>query len=58
MGFGVLDGMNAAGRIATVAERLMNDAGLRQKFEDTGEVAVKIRVEGYEVDILLKRVDE
>jgi hypothetical protein len=58
MVFGVLDGMNAAGRIATVAERLMDDAGLRQKFEDTGEVAVKIRVEGYEVDILLKRVDE
>ena len=40
MGFGVLDGMNAAGRIATVAERLMDDAGLRQKFEETGEVAV------------------
>jgi hypothetical protein len=58
MGFGVLDGMNAAGRIATVAERLMDDAGLRQKFDETGEVAVKIRVEGYEVDIVLRRLDE
>jgi hypothetical protein len=58
MAFGVLDGMNAAGRIATVAERLMDDAGLRQKFDETGEVAVKIRVEGYEVDIVLRRLDE
>ena len=58
MGLGVLDGMIAAGRIATVAERLMDDAGLRQKFEETGEVAVKIRVEGYEVDIVLRRLDE
>ena len=58
MVFGVLDGMNAAGRIATVAERLMDDAGLRQKFDETGEVAVKIRVEGYEVDIVLRRLDE
>lgn len=58
MGFGVLDGMNAAGRIATVAERLMDDAGLRQKFDETGEVAVKIRVEGYEVDIVLRRREE
>ncbi len=58
MGFGVLEGMNAAGRIATVAERLMDDAGLRQKFDETGEVAVKIRVEGYEVDIVLRRLDE
>jgi len=58
MAFGVLDGMNAAGRIATGAERLMDDAGLRQKFDETGEVAVKIRVEGYEVDIVLRRLDE
>lgn len=58
MVFGVLDGMNAAGRIATVAERLMDDAGLRQKFDETGEVAVKIRVEGYEVDIVLRRCDD
>jgi hypothetical protein len=55
---GILDGMNAAGRIATVAERLMDDSGLRQKFEDTGEVAVKILVEGYEVDITLRRREE
>lgn len=58
MAFGVLDGMNAAGRIATVAERLMDDSGIRQKFEETGEVTVKILVEGYEVDIVLRRREE
>jgi hypothetical protein len=58
MAFGVLDGMNAAGRIATVAERLMDDSGLREKFDETGQVAVKITVEGYEVDIVLRRLDE
>ena len=50
--------MNAAGRIATVAERLMEDSGLREKFEEKGEVAVQIRVEGYEVDIVLRRREE
>jgi hypothetical protein len=50
--------MNAAGRIATVAERLMDDSGLREKFDETGQVAVKITVEGYEVDIVLRRLDE
>jgi len=58
MGFGVLDGMNAAGRIATVAERLMDDAGLRQKFDETGQVAVQIKVEGYAVDIVLRRCED
>jgi len=58
MGFGVLDGMNVAGRIATVAERLMNDSGLKQKFAETGEVAVKIRVEEYDIGIVLRRVEE
>ena len=58
MAFGVLDGMNAAGRIATVAERLMDYSGLREKFDETGQVAVKITVEGYEVDIVLRRLDE
>lgn len=58
MAFGVLDGMNAAGRIATVAERLMDDSGLRETFDKTGQVAVKITAEGYEVDIVLRRREE
>ncbi len=52
---GILDGMNAAGRLATVAERLMDDAGLRQKFDEKGEVTAKILIEGYEAEITLRR---
>lgn len=58
MGFGVLDGMNAAGRIATVAERLMEDSGLREKFEETGEISAKVIVEGYEFAFTLRRVKD
>ncbi len=56
--FTVFDGLNAAGRIASVAERLMEDSGLREKFETTGRVAVQIRVEEYVVDIMIRRLDE
>ena len=55
---GILDGMNAAGRLATVAEQLMNNAGLREKFEEKGEVTAKVIIEGYEVDIVLRRREE
>lgn len=58
MGFGVLDGMNVAGRIATVAERLMDDAGLRQRFEETGQVSAKIIIEDFEVAFTLRRREE
>ena len=58
MGYGVLDGMNAAGRIATVAERLMEDSGLREKFEKEGKISAKVLVEGYEFAFTLRRVDE
>lgn len=58
MGFGVLDGMNAAGRIATVAERLMEDSGLRSKFDETGELAIRMKVEQYEIDLVLRRIDD
>lgn len=55
---GLMGGIDAAGRIADIAERLMDDAGLRQKFQETGQVAVKIAVEGYEVDLTLRRRDD
>lgn len=56
--FGMLGGLDAAGRIADIIERLMDDSGIRQKFDDTGQVAVKIAVEGYEVDLTLRRRDD
>ena len=54
----ILDGMGAAGRIATIAERLMDDSGLRQKFEETGQVSAKVIIEGFEVAFTLRRREE
>ncbi len=54
---GMLDGLNVAGRIATIAERLMDDSGLRQKFEETGEVSGKVTIEGYDLAFTLRRRD-
>lgn len=55
---GMLGGLDAAGRIADIIEQLMDDSGLRAKFAETGQVAVKIAVEGYEVDLTLRRRDD
>lgn len=56
--FGLVGGLDAVGKIADIAERLMDDSGLRAKFEETGQVAIKIAVEGYEVDLTLRRRDD
>jgi hypothetical protein len=56
--FGVLGGLDAAGRIADIVERLMDDSGIRQKFDETGQIAVQIKVEQYEIDLTLRRRDE
>ncbi len=58
MAFGVLGGLDAAGKIADILERLMDDSGIRQKFDETGQIAVQVRVEGYEIDLTLRRRDE
>lgn len=55
---GLMGGIDAAGRIADIAERLMDDAGLRAKFEETGKIMVKIAVEEYEIDLTLRRRDD
>jgi len=58
MGFGILDGLDAAGRIADILERLMDDSGIRTKFDETGELAIRMRVEQYEIDLMLRRIDD
>jgi len=59
MGFGgMLGGLEAAGRIAGIVEQLMDNSGLRAKFEDTGEVSAMILVEGYEFAFTLRRRGE
>ena len=58
MGFGILDGLDAAGRIADILERLMDDSGIRSKFDETGELAIRMKVEQYEIDLMLRRIDD
>lgn len=58
MTFGVFGGLDAAGRIADIVERLMDDSGIKQKFDETGQIAAKIRVEEYEIDFVLRRRDD
>ena len=58
MGFGILGGLDAAGRIADILERLMDDSGIRTKFDETGELAIRMRVEQYEIDLMLRRIDD
>lgn len=58
MGFGILNGLDAAGRIADILERLMDDSGIRSKFDETGELAIRMRVEQYEIDLMLRRIDD
>ncbi len=58
MGFGIFDGLDAAGRIADILERLMDDSGIRSKFDETGELAIRMKVEQYEIDLVLRRIDD
>jgi len=58
MGFGILNGLDAAGRIADILERLMDDSGIRSKFDETGELAIRMKVEQYEIDLVLRRIDD
>lgn len=55
MGFGILDGLDAAGRIADIVERLLDDSGIKEKFDRTGEISVSMRVEQYDIDLVLRR---
>lgn len=57
MAFG-LEGLDAVGRITTIIEKLMNDSGIRDKFAEKGEIAGRVRVEGFEIDFTLRRRED
>lgn len=46
---GIKDALGLATRIVKFAEKAYSDSGLRQKFEDTGKVAVGLDVENYRI---------
>jgi len=50
-----LEGLDAVGKIANIIERLMNDAGIREKFAEKGEISGRMRLEEYEIDFTLRR---
>lgn len=53
-----LEGLDAVGRIANIIEKLMDDAGIREKFAEKGEISGRVRLEEYEIDFTLRRREE
>jgi glucokinase len=58
MVFGIIDGLNVAGRIADIIERMLDDSGIRAEFDKTGKIAAKLKVEQYEIDLIVRRIDD
>ncbi len=52
-----LEGLNAVGRLADIAEKLMNDSGVREKFADKREITGLVRLEEYDLEFTLRRRD-
>lgn len=50
-----LEGLDQVGRVAGIIEKLITNSGLREKFEATGEVSGRVRLEEYEMDFTLRR---
>jgi hypothetical protein len=46
---GLGDAIKTVTKIANITERLMNDSGIKQKFEDTGKITGAFSLEGYRV---------
>jgi hypothetical protein len=50
-----LEGLDAVGKITKIIEKLMNDAGVREKFAATGSLSGLVRLEEYEIEFTLRR---
>lgn len=46
-GFG--DAIKAITRLTSIADRVINDAGLKEKFEQTGKITGAFSLEGYRI---------
>lgn len=53
-----LEGLDQIGRVAGIIEKLITNSGLREKFEESGEVSGRVRLEDYEMDFTLRRRGE
>jgi len=52
-GFG--DAIKAITRLTSIADRVVNDAGLREKFEQTGKITGAFSLEGYRVTFAVEK---
>lgn len=48
-------GINAALKLADILDKLMNDAGLREKFEREGRIAGRLAIEEYDIFFEVRR---
>lgn len=46
---GLGDAIKAITKLTTITERVINDAGLKEKFQDTGKIAGAFSLEGYRI---------
>lgn len=51
----MLGAMGAISRLAGIAERLMDDAGLREKWDREGRVSGRVQIEDFDLVFELKR---
>lgn len=51
-------GMQAALKLADMLDKLLNDSGLREKFEREGRVSGRLLIEEYELYIDVRRRSE
>ncbi len=52
---GLGDAIKSVTRIANITERIMNDSGLKQKFEETGRISGAFSLEGYRIKFEVER---
>ncbi len=51
----MLGAMGMIGRLAGIVEKLMEDSGLREKWETDGRVSGRVRIEDFDLSFELKR---
>ncbi len=51
----MIGAMGAIGRLAGIAERLMDDAGLREKWDRDGRVSGRVQIDDFDISFELKR---
>ena len=51
----MFDGINAAMKFAGMLEKIVNDAGLKEKFSRDGKISGRLQVEDYDIVFEVRR---